>query len=212
MSRFFILFFALTLSLSSFAKGRIPGVVGPYINIIDEQVLISMGLTEVELPAYGGGIIPRTENSRLSLEPNNEDGGMLVVLKLDIEDIKKALKVQSGDSQLLPCGRPIMGFPTGEMKNGIRLDLGEDKYNISFYFSKTNFGTYVPFKFNLPLREPMAIPLQWKGKQVGSLSLVGRDGDKSAGGAIFIRWAALKANKEFMRLVEKSKNNPGVMY
>lgn len=186
---------------ASAPKG-IPGVEGPFLNFVDGKILITMLLTEVELE---GGLevpIPRTNRSTASLQPNVM-GGSMVTVSISQEDIKEALNVDVTDSWTLPCGRPIPGIAGGELKDGIRIDLPEDKYNLSFYYHKKIFGVYVPFNFDLP-NGVASITLNWKGKPVGAIAIVGKEGDKRAAGTIFLRPEAILGNKEIMDLMNRA--------
>lgn len=196
-------FFALSLPLTSFAstqRGEIPGVKGPYINFVDNKLQLTILLTEVELE--GGIEVPiyKTKNSFASIQQNVIDGGSMVVLKIANEDIKELLNVEFGDSQTLPCGRPIPGIPGGVLKDAFRLDLPEEQYNLSFYYHPKLFGIYVPFNFEVPTGM-ISIPLKWKGKNVGAFALIGKDGDKKASGTVFLRLDAIKNDKEMQLLL-----------
>ena len=198
----FLVVFILALPYAAFA-GPIPGVEGPVINFLDGKLVVSLMLTKVEMQ---GGLelkIPRSANSYAGLEPNVLDGGTIFNLKLDVEDIRKALNISVGDDTNLPCGRHIPGIPGGILKDSIRVDLPEDHYNLSFYFHKKLFGTYVPFNFDFPGGSG-SIKLTWKGKDIGTLVLVGKEGDKKAAGLIFLQWPKIRNNPEFMKALESS--------
>jgi hypothetical protein len=199
-----LLMFVFLFSSSVFANTGIPGIKGPVINFVGGKLVVSLLLTQLELQ---GGLelqIPSTNSSYAGIEPNVLDGGSIFNLKLDVEDIKKALNVTVGEGNVLPCGRPIPGIPGGVLKDSIRIQLTDDQYGLTFYYHQKLFGTYIPFNFNFT-GVSGSIRLDWKGKPVGTLVLVGKEGTKKAAAVIFLNISQIKENKEFMRAIEESR-------
>jgi hypothetical protein len=199
------------LSLSVAKATIIPGVEGPFLNFLDGKILVDIKLTQVELPAGIGFTIPKTEKSTFTISPNIE-GGSLVSFQVDIEDIK-LVDIGIGVSNTLPDGRPIVGLAGGELKDSLRLDLDERFYNVSIFYHKTLSGVYIPFNFDLgPLFKTIAIPLKWKGKNVGLISVAQAEGSLKASGTVFLNLKAFKENKELQERLRLSKEYPGKVF
>lgn len=207
---FALLFCTFILTPSAFGQ-VIPGVMGPDVSFIDGKVMVEMRLLQVELDVGFDFFIPKTHNSSIGITPNSLEGGSLVRLLIDLEDLKK-VNVGVGQGNTLPDGRPIPGIPGGELKDSLRLDLDERFYNVSIYYHKLLAGIHIPFHFNLGMFRTVAIPLKWKGKQVGSIAVVKAEGPNKASGTIFLRLNAFKQNKEIQQLLELSRKNPGQVF
>ncbi|HXH29226.1 MAG TPA: hypothetical protein VNJ01_00270 [Bacteriovoracaceae bacterium] len=186
---------------------EINGVKGPQFNILNGQVIVTIKLLNANIPAGLKAPIPKTKNSSMELAPNAVDGGMLLVLYLDVEDLR-SVDIGIGDGNTLPDGRPLPGVAGGTLEDSIRFDT--QYKNISFYYHKKLFGAWIPFGF-----ETAGISGYWQmkvgGKNVGFLGIVGSEGTYKAGGIIMLRLDNLK-DKQFKKLIQKSKQNPTVMY
>jgi hypothetical protein len=187
----------------------INGVQGPIFNVIDGKILMTVKLLNMNLDAGFKLPIPKTLNSEFEFAPNVVDGGMILQVYMDPEDLKK-VSVGVGDGNYLPDGRPLPGVPGGRLDNSLRVDT---KWNdISFYYHQKLFGLWIPVGF-----ETAGISGYWNvvinQKRVGMIGIVGNDEDQDlkAGGVILLNLDALK-NPQLMALIELSKNNPGVMY
>lgn len=209
MSQLFVLFFLFSLSRAH--AELIPGVQGPFINFLDGKILVDLKLTQVELSAGIGFIIPKTKKSTFAISPNLE-GGSLVSFQVDLEDIK-AVNIGLGMSNALPDGRPIPGLAGGELKESLRLDLEEKFYNVSIYYHKTFAGVYIPFNFDMgPVFRNISYPLKWQGKQVGLIAVVQAQGALKASGTVFLNLKAFKSNKEIQKRLKLSKEFPGQIF
>lgn len=195
-----LLFFATTSAIAG-----IPGVKGPYIDVIDGKVQLQLNFAHLSLPVYPGFYIPKLPNSSALVEPNAMEGGTLVTVRLALEDIKIVKAVVTENAYVLPDGRPIPGVAGGKIKNGLRLDLKERNHKLSFYYHEKIFGFYVPLnvKYDFPINAA-AISLSWKGKPVGSLHLVAPEKDKKAAMVVFLRLKDIEENTEMMEALTKS--------
>lgn len=187
----------------------INGVKGPFFNVVNGQLLITMKFLNVN---YDNGLkapIPETRNSSLEFAPNLEDGGMMLQLYVDAEDLA-SVDIGVGDANTLPDGRALPGIPGGHLENSLRIDTKWK--DISFYFSKKVWGLWMPFGF-----ETAGITGYWNmkfnGKRIGAFILVGDEPEtaKKAGGVIFLNIDAIR-NKQVQMLLEKSKRNPHLIY
>jgi hypothetical protein len=204
MMFYFALIF-LALSKPSYA-GAIPGLEGPFIDVVDGKIQVSVTLSKFEMPAYLGVRIPKLPNSSFELQPNALDTGSIAVVKIDPTDLKIVSQVVMDRGFVLPDGRPIPGIPGGKLKPSLRLDLKPEQKSISFYYHEAIFGFYIPLNlnYNFPVTSA-GIKLNWKGKKVGTLMLIGREGEKKAAILIFVQHKAILENPEMMAKVLASK-------
>jgi len=141
----FILFIIILLAPSCGQQdGTLPevnGVKGPFFNVVDGQILMTFKFLNVQMD---GGLkvpIPRTQNSAMEFSPNIVDGGMMLQVFMDVEDLR-AIDIGAGDGNYLPDGRPLPGVPGGRLENSLRIDT--EWYNVSIYYHKKLFGLWVP--------------------------------------------------------------------
>lgn len=188
---------------------EINGVKGPMLNLVDGKILMTIKFLNQNWDTGFKTPIPETRNSSVELAPNVEDGGMMLVFHLDVEDLR-AINIGVGDGNYLPDGRPVPGIPGGRLENSLRIDTPWK--GISFFYHKKLFGMWIPFGF-----ETASISGYWNfhfnNKNIGMLGLVGNDpvNGHKAGGIVFLRLENLE-NKQFKRLVKLSKRNPLVVY
>lgn len=188
---------------------RINGVEGPLFNIVDGQVLLTFKFLNAQVDAGLKVPIPKTQRSYLELAPNAIDGGMILQVYMDVEDLR-SINIGVGDGNYLPDGRPVPGIPGGKLENSIRIDT--TWRDISFFYHPKLFGLWIPFGF-----ETAGISGYWniniKGKRAGFLGLVGNDPvrDYKAGGVVLLNLDALK-DPQLNKLIEISKRNPHLVY
>jgi hypothetical protein len=207
-----LLCFAIVLTPSCGQQANLPeinGVKGPFFNVVDGQVLMTFKLLTMQVDAGIKVPIPKTKHSFMEFSPNMIDGGMMLQIYMDVEDLK-AINVGVGDGNYLPDGRPVPGIPGGKLENSLRVDT--QWHDISFYYHKTLFGLWIPVGF-----ETAGISGYWnikiKEKRIGFLGLVGNDpvNDYKAGAVVLLNLDALK-DRQLSRLIELSKQNPHLIY
>lgn len=203
----FILIFSQGCGKKAEGLPEIPGVKGPLFNMVDGKVMVTLKLLELQ---FNGGFkfpIPETRSSFAEVSPNLEDGGTLVVLYLDVEDLKN-LNIGFGDPNTLPDGRPVPGIPGGALADSLRVDT--PYLDMSFYLHKQLFGVWIPFKFNTGgISGYYRIVID--GNDIGMLGLVAAEEDKTAGGIIFLKINSLN-NSKMQKLINLSKRNPNTIY
>jgi hypothetical protein len=187
---------------------EIPGVKGPFFNVMDGKVMITLKLLKANLNVGAKVPVPKTKNSHFEVSPNVEDGGTLVVFYLDIEDLK-TLNIGVGDPNTLPDGRPIPGIPSGTLTDSLRVDT--ELLDMSFYFHKKLFGFFIPLGW-----ETNGFGGYWniivKEKNIGMLGAVASDQNGHGAGIIlFLRLENLK-DRELQKLINLSEKNPHFMY
>jgi hypothetical protein len=187
----------------------INGVKGPQFNLVGGKVLMTIKLLNLNLEAGLKAPIPKTQNSSIELAPNLEDGGMMLVFYLDVEDLK-SINIGVGDGNTLPDGRPVPGIPGGRLENSLRIDT--QFKGLSFFYHPKLFGVWIPFGF-----DTAGISGYWNmtfaEKNVGLFGLVGNDpvAGLKAGGIIFLRLQNL-SDQSFKRMIEISERNPHLVY
>jgi hypothetical protein len=188
---------------------EINGVKGPLFNVVDGQVLMTFKLLNMQVDAGLKVPIPKTKHSFLEFSPNMVDGGMMLQVYMDVEDLK-SISIGVGDGNYLPDGRALPGVPGGRLENSLRIDT--QWHDISFYYHKELFGLWIPVGF-----ETAGISGYWNinmnNKRVGFLGLVGNDEVRGykAGAVVLLNLGALK-DKQLNKLIELSKKNPHMMY
>lgn len=200
LSGFIALMFA---SISAFAAGPIPGVDGPFVNFNDGKIVVTLKMQEAAHPTGFSFAVTEDQKSTVSYMPSIEDSGMLVELQLDLDGLK-AMETADGEETTLPDGRAIPGMPNGKLKNSKRIDRGND---FSTFHSPKSFGVSFPIQWNLGSTRDGHHWLNWKGKNIGMISVVNASQDKKAYGMIFIRYSAIRGNKELMSKLLRSKKS-----
>lgn len=208
-----VLSFAIVLTPSCGQQGgglpEINGVKGPLFNVVDGQILMTFKLLNMQVDAGLKVPIPKTQRSFLEFAPNVLDGGMLLQVYMDVEDLR-SISIGVGDGNYLPDGRALPGVPGGKLENSIRIDT--DWKDISFYYHKQLFGLWIPVGF-----ETAGISGYWninmKEKRVGFIGIVGNDEVRGykAGAVVLLNLEALK-DKQLNRLINLSKRNPHMIY
>lgn len=208
-----VLSLAIVLTPSCGQQGgglpEINGVKGPLFNVVDGQVLMTFKLLNMQVDAGLKVPIPKTKHSFLEFAPNVVDGGMLLQVYMDVEDLR-SISIGVGDGNYLPDGRALPGVPGGKLENSLRIDT--QWHDISFYYHQKLFGLWIPVGF-----ETAGISGYWninmKEKRVGFLGLVGNDEVRGykAGAVVLLNLEALK-DKQLNRLIQLSKRNPHMIY
>jgi hypothetical protein len=188
---------------------EINGVRGPIFNVVDGQILMTFELLNMQVDAGFKVPIPRTKRSSFEFAPNMINGGMILQVYMDVEDLL-SIAIGVGDGNYLPDGRPLPGVPGGKLENSLRIDT--EWHDISFYYHKELFGLWIPVGF-----ETAGISGYWNvninQKRVGFLGLVGNDPvkDYKAGAVILLNLKQLK-DPQLKRLIELSKQNPHMIF
>lgn len=210
MKRYLLVLLCSLFLVSSCNNGetlpQIPGVKGPAISIVAGKMLISISLLNVNIVAGGKIAIPHTRDSSFEVAPNILDGGTILQFTLDPEEIKGV--TVADDPNSLPDGRPLPGIPGGVLPS-LRVDT--ELFKTTYYFGKSLFGFYIPFKLNTQ-GFGLYYPLKVNGNDTGLLGLVASDvNGQNSGFVIFLRLNALKKQK-LKKLFEMSERNPHKVY
>lgn len=203
--------FALLLATSCGEQPKlpeIPGVKGPFFNVMDGKIMVTLKLLKANLNAGAKVPIPKTKESYFEVSPNIEDGGTLVVFYVAVDDLKE-VDIGVGDPNTLPDGRPLPGVAGGTLENSLRLDT--ELLDTSFYFHEKLFGFFIPLGW-----DTNGFGGYWNvvinNKNIGMLGAVASDDQgRGAGILLFLRLEALK-DKQLKKLINLSEKNRHLIY
>lgn len=164
---------------------EIAGIDGPNVELIDGRFILSMTFEDI---SFDGGVtlpVPNYPNSSLSVGPDFESDGMLLVFTVAIEDFVD-VNGRYMDPQKLPGGRPLPGVSSGRLPAAaMRIP---QVLNSVFYVGPKVLGFFVPVK-QLDLQGGI-LTFRFHDKdgvRVGNISLVGQDQNgKNAGLLVLI--------------------------
>lgn len=178
---------------------KIEGVAGPFFNVMDGRVLISMTLEQVEI--IGGLTMPigKLENSTVEVTPAQE-GGTLFQVAVDLKDIELTDWGQVDPTQL-PGGRPLPGIVGGQLP-AIAVTVPQ-LADTTVYASQKVFGFFLPFKLKVQAIATFRIVIN--GKNMGNLSLVGQDSNGENSGVLVLMNLNAAGKAELKRLIKHSK-------
>lgn len=195
-------FLTLMVFSQAFAAGPIPGVDGPFVSFNNGKIVVTLKMQEAVHPTGFSFAVNEARKSTVSYMPNVEEGGMMVELQLDMDDLN-AMET-SEESNRLADGRSIPGVPGGALRNSKRIDREND---FSTFHSPKSFGVSIPFQWNLGPARDGHHWLNWKGKNIGMISFVNASQEKKAYGMIFLRYSAIRGNAELMKRLNRSKKS-----
>ena len=177
---------------------------GPFIDIVDGKIKVQIELSQLEIKTNMGVHIPKLSSSSAIMEKNTAKGGTTVKIALSSDDIKSVKEITTERSFVLPDRRPIPGFSGGKLQNGLRLDLKPVNNSLSFYYHEKVFGFVIPLNANYSFATTSkAIELNWKGKGVGSLHLIGAEDSKKPMVLVFLRLKEIEENTDLMDKLTK---------
>lgn len=184
------------------AAGPIVGIDGPFVSVSDGKLVVTLKMQEAGHPNGFSFGITDEKKSQVNFVPSDE-GGMLLELRLDLDELE-GVSISDGKENKLPDGRAIPGIPDGALKNSLRVDHTNDFFT---FHSPKSFGIAVPFNWNLGSTRDGHHWLNWKGKNIGMISVVNATQDKKAFGLIFLRFSALRGNAELMAKMNRSRKS-----
>jgi hypothetical protein len=187
---------------------QIDGVKGPFFNVADGRVLISMTLEKVQI--IGGGRIPldQLQNSYLEVAPA-QFGGTLLQVGLDLTSLE-GTDWTLVPANALPGGRPLPGVIGGKLPSfAVHVPEFADS---TFYVSKQVFGFFLPMDIGTNI--VLTFPLYMNDKHLGNISVVGADADGKNGGVLLLINLNREGKAQLKRLLEHSKKaeNRGKVY
>jgi hypothetical protein len=172
------LIFVLTAAFSTSCKNdennlTIPGVTGPTLTLLDDTILITMVLQNVQLEGGLRYSIPEYENSYIEVGPDLESTGTLMAISVKIADI-------FGDNLLflppqeLPGGRPLPGVASGRLP-AVAFTLDFLGGETTFYLGPKFFGIFIPVPMDIGVNNIVTARFYSNKIRAGNLSIVGPD-------------------------------------
>lgn len=173
----------------------IPGVDGPKVNLVGDDILIDIVFENLQVQGGARYAIPKYPNSYVELSPDLESEGTLMAFSISLDDMFGD-NVTQLDPLTLPGGRAIPGVSGGTLP-AVAFSIAKWK-NVAFYIGPQIFGIWIPLK-KLSMQGAMLTTRFYTGsKRVGNLSLVGEDANGENAGfflALSVKSSHVKALK-----------------
>jgi hypothetical protein len=179
---------------------KIDGVDGPTVTLLEDNLMISMVLENVQLD---GGLrynIPKYPNSYIEISPDLQSEGTMMSVSISIDDMFND-DLYGLDPQKLPGGRPLPGVVSGSLP---AVAFSIEKFNnMSVYVGPEVFGIFVPVNLNVE-NSILSFRYYISEKRAGTVSVVGNDQDGENGGVLLMldikgKWKKMlkKAQKRY---------------
>jgi hypothetical protein len=181
------------------ANLKIPGVDGPKVSLLEDNVLITMVFENLQLE---GGLrynIPKYENSYMELSPDLQSNGTLLAFSVSLQDVFNG-DLQLLDPQSLPGGRPLPGVASGRLP-AVAFSIAKF-HNISFYLGPKFFGLFVPVNMNID-GAIVTARFYAGSSRAGNLSLVGKDANGANSGFLLLLDLAGTTEKQLRKIAKK---------
>ena len=179
---------------------QIPGVIGPKITLLQDNVLISMVFENIKID---GGLrynIPKYKNSYIEISPDLQSEGTLMAVSVSLQDVFNG-NLDQLDPQALPGGRPLPGVVDGRLP-AVAFTIEKFK-NMSFYLGPRVFGIFVPLK-KLNIGGSIVTARFYTGKtRTGNISLVGEDSNGENSGILLMLDMGKKTKKRLKKVAKK---------
>lgn len=161
---------------------QIPGVKGPNVTIVDNNVVISMVFEQISLDLGARVPIPKYEGSFVEISPDLMSGGTLLEAIISIKDLLNE-ELTKEDPHTLPGGRPLPGVAGGTLP-AVAFSVKSFE-NMTFYLGSNVFGSFYPMDVGLQ-NNIGTYRFYIQGQRAGNISLVGTDENKENGGILLM--------------------------
>lgn len=179
---------------------QIPGVIGPKVTLLQDNVLISMVFENINIQ---GGLrynIPKYQNSYIEISPDLQSNGTLMAVSVSLQDVFNG-GLDQLDPQALPGGRPLPGVVNGRLP-AVAFTIEKFK-NMSFYLGPKVFGIFVPIK-GLNIGGSIVTARFYTGKtRTGNISLVGEDTNGENSGFLLMLDMGSRTTKKLKKVANK---------
>lgn len=193
----------ITTSCGDGSDGRnisIPGVKGPNVTLVEDNVLISMVFENLQVQGGLRYAIPKYNNSYIELSPDFESTGTLMAVSISLQDVFDG-GLQQLPPQTLPGGRALPGVVGGRLP---AVAFSIEKFNnMAVYVGPKVFGLFVPTG-DLGIGQSIAtFRFYSSGTRTGNISLVGQDANGENGGVLLLLDMGGSVKKRLQKVAKK---------
>ena len=177
----------------------IPGVTGPTVTLLDDNILISAVFQGMELD---GGLryqIPKYKNSYLELSPDLQSSGTLLSVSVSLKDVFDG-ELQKLDPMKLPGGRALPGVASGALP-AVAFSV-EKFHNMAVYLGPEVFGIFIPSKVGVD-GSIASFRYYVSSKRAGTISLVGSDTNGENSGILLMLDLKGKVKQQLMNVYKR---------
>lgn len=179
---------------------QIPGVQGPELTLLEDNLLISMVFENIQLTGGLRYAIPEYDNSYIEVGPDLSSAGTLMSVSVSLDDVFSG-SVQTLPPQKLPGGRALPGVAGGALP-AVAFSIPEWK-NMAFYVGPKFFGIFVPAQMDIGVNNIVTARYTTGGNRVGNLSIVGKDENGENSGFVLLLDMSATATKRLQRIAKK---------
>lgn len=192
----------------------IPGVNGPFVNVQDGHILISLELENIDLQTGLTLPVPKLEHSSITLGPamdnNGNLRGTLIRVAFDPRDVESE-DFRVVPAQTLPDGRPFPFMVDGTLP-ALAFHIPKAK-DSTFYISEQLFGFFLPFKIPDDFDVDVNYRIRVNGKNYGIVSLIHPDDFGEASGVVvLLTLDEIRDNPDAQQLLKLSKKYKSVVF
>lgn len=185
----------------------IPGVNGPYLNVQDGKILLTVELERIELGAGVTLPVPKLPNSSVTVGPALGDdgtiGGTLIRVAFDLKDVESD-DFRVVPAQTLPDGRPFPFMINGTLP-ALAFNIPKAK-NATFYVSEKVFGFFLPLKIPSDFNVDVSYRIRINGQNYGIVSLIHADEQNEGSGVVaLLTLDEIRDNPDAQKLIRLSK-------
>lgn len=188
-----------SVSCGNSGEVSIPGVQGPTVNLLEDNLVVSMVLEDVSIMAGATYKVPKYKKSYIGLNPNLEGVGAVLTFTVSLDDIFSS-DVKELDPKTLPGGRMIPGVASGALP-AVAFSVDSLK-NMAFYVGPSIFGMWIPLP-NFDLYGFAWTKAFTVGeKRVGNITLFGKD-ENGENAGFFLGLSVKQAYQEKLEKLSK---------
>ncbi len=177
----------------------IPGVSGPKVQLLEDNILIDMVFQNIQVE---GGVrynIPKYERSYLELSPDLQSDGTLMSVSISLQDVFHG-GVNQLPSMTLPGGRALPGVSGGKLP-AVAFTIPQFK-DITIYLGNSVFGIFVPAKVDMS-GAIVTARFYIQNKRAGVLALVSNDTNGENGGLLLMLDLTSSTKKQLSKIARK---------
>jgi hypothetical protein len=191
--------FSTSCGKNSSSNIQIPGVKGPTVTLMQDNILISMVFDNV---VADGGLrynIPKYNYSYIEISPDVQSSGTLMAVSVSLKDVLGG-NLGNLDPQKLPGGRNLPGVASGALP-AVAFSIPKF-HNISLYVGPSIFGIFVPAQVGAD-GAIASFRYYISQKAAGTISLVGNDANGQNAGFLLMLNMTGAVKSQLMNVFKK---------